>query len=326
MNYFLYKLAFTTPVHFGPSNAAQSLYRSKENFCADTLFSALCHSALSVYGQNGLDSLIRETRDGDLLLSDGMPWSGETFYLPKPFLTSKSQQEVPTRLRKAVKKLAWIPIDAFDTFTESLRGGKPYDPEKYPEGFGSHVEITKAAIPSGKDAEPYQVGLYAFEQDKGLYFIAGCQSIDQKERLTRLVKNLGLSGIGGKTSSGYGKFVLDSVIDLKQAKNNSLKNLAVLLESDSKTEQYFLLTTSLPSDQELDTIIEGASYQLLRRSGFVQSYTAGSNPVKKKTQYFLKAGSVLPRRFSGELYDVGASGMHPVYRYSFPLLLGVELC
>ena len=46
MNYFLFKLRFETAVHFGPSDAALSLAASEEHVRADTLFSALCQTAL----------------------------------------------------------------------------------------------------------------------------------------------------------------------------------------------------------------------------------------------------------------------------------------
>lgn len=48
-------------------------------------------------------------------------------------------------------------------------------------------------------------------------------------------------------------------------------------------------------------------------------------PVKKQTQYFLTAGSVLQHTYQGELCDVGIGVPHPVYRYSKPLFMGVTL-
>ena len=51
MSCFLFSLRFTAPVHFGLSDAALSLYASEESFCADTLFSALCHTALRAEGE-----------------------------------------------------------------------------------------------------------------------------------------------------------------------------------------------------------------------------------------------------------------------------------
>ena len=48
-------------------------------------------------------------------------------------------------------------------------------------------------------------------------------------------------------------------------------------------------------------------------------------PIKKQTQYFLTAGSVLQHTYQGELYDVGIGVSHSVYRYSKPLFMGVTL-
>ena len=53
MNYFLFKLQFETAVHFGSSDAALSLATSEEHIRADTLFSALCQTALCLYGRAG---------------------------------------------------------------------------------------------------------------------------------------------------------------------------------------------------------------------------------------------------------------------------------
>ena len=54
MSCLLFKLQFETPVHFGPPDSALSLYASEETFCAATLFSALCHTALSLPGPEGV--------------------------------------------------------------------------------------------------------------------------------------------------------------------------------------------------------------------------------------------------------------------------------
>ena len=82
MNYFLYKLSFTSPVHFGLSDSALSLYTSGESFRGDRLFSALCHSALSLGGEKRLENWIadnkhRKFRTRRLLQFPGN-WIGES--------------------------------------------------------------------------------------------------------------------------------------------------------------------------------------------------------------------------------------------------------
>lgn len=84
MDYFLYKLKFDGAVHFGQSESALSLYTTADRFRADTFFSALCHTALSLWGERGVQDLIESAQRGELLLSDSMPWRDDQYYLPKP--------------------------------------------------------------------------------------------------------------------------------------------------------------------------------------------------------------------------------------------------
>ena len=69
MNYFLFKLRFETAVHFGPSDAALSLAASEEHVRADTLFSALCQTALCLYGPEGVEELCAMATQPDQILA-----------------------------------------------------------------------------------------------------------------------------------------------------------------------------------------------------------------------------------------------------------------
>ena len=324
MNYYLYRLKFDTAVHFGPSSSAQSLYTSEDHFCADTLFSALCHTALSLYGPEGLERLCRQAKAGKLLLSDSMPWINETLYLPKPVVSARGEQEVPTASRKAMKKLKWIPLDGFAAFARSVGGGPAYDGEAAQVEFGVSTSMAKVRILPGADSLPYQVGLYRFKDNSGLWFLAGCETEQDADFLQVLIEGLSYSGIGGKTSSGYGKFHMEDMIFLNEPFDDSTEWLYAALENSSAARQ-LLLSTSLPSEEELEVLLPEAEYMLTRRAGFIQSSSFAPESRRKQTQFFLSAGSVLPCRFQAELYEVGVSGRHPVYRLSAPLFLGVEL-
>ena len=326
MNYFLFKLQFDTAVHFGGSDSALSLYTSEETLRADTLFSALCHESLAQHGEAALQQLCSEVQQGKFLLSDLMPYHDETFYLPKPIAPSESTEEVETNLRKKVKKLAWLPVLRFDEYARSLHAGH-FDPGKKGcevcTGFGTHFEQTKAAVPAQGDARPYQVGLFRFAPDCGLYFIFGCAEERQAEALEHLLNGLGMTGIGGKVSAGYGKFHVVDTILLNEPFDTQTEWLYRTLAADHAAQQ-LLLTTSLPQDTELDSALEVASFQMVRRSGFMASDHVDT-PQKKKTQYFLAAGSVLQHRYQGALYDVSLVESHPAYRYSKPIFMGVSL-
>ncbi|MBR2742260.1 MAG: type III-A CRISPR-associated RAMP protein Csm4 [Clostridia bacterium] len=323
MNYYLYKLKFDTAVHFGPSFSAGALYSSENHFCADTLFSALCHTALALGGRDMLAELCRQAEEGNILLSDSMPWMGETFYLPKPFITAKTDRTVTITGRKAAKKLKWIPADDLDAFFDYIYGGDPYEAEKALAQFGISTGTTKVRITPGEDALPYQVGLYYFKEDAGLWFLAGCETDLLADDLQTLVEGLSFGGIGGKVSSGYGKFHIEDLIYLNEPFDTFTERLFSALK-DASAKRQLLLSTSLPSEDELTDLLPDSEYMLTRRAGFIQSGACAQENRRKVTQLFLSAGSVLPKRFKAVLYEVGKIEEHPVYRLSAPLFLGVR--
>ena len=175
----------------------------------------------------------------------------------------------------------------------------------------------------GANAKPYFVGLYRLHAGCGLYVLCACEGTDQIKLLKDLFTLLGLSGIGGRTSAGYGRFHLDGdPICLNTAEEESTRWMLQALERS--TAPYLLLTSSLPAEEEMDAALEGAALQLARRGGFASTEWM-ETLIKKQTQYFLTAGSVLQRTYQGKLYDVGIGVPHPVYRYSKPLFMGVTL-
>lgn len=323
MNFLLFKLQFTTAVHFGLSDSALSLYSSGETFCADTLFSALCHTALSHYGPDGVVTLCNWVKDDMLRLSDAMPWQGDTLYLPKPLLQADHSRELPAVERKAMKKLQWIPAEAFRELICSLTGDPIFNPRCYVTHFGQMAEVTRARIFDSKNAIPYAIGTFVFNPDCGLYFLVQYKDEQQAEMLRRLLESLGYSGIGGKISSGYGRFFIEDEIYLNEPFDTQTDWFSHALQVDCGN--YMLISTSLPRDAELNDTLAGASFALVRRAGFVQSNTYADSARKKRTQFFLASGSVLSCRFNGDLYDVGGNGRHPVYRYGRPIFLGVAL-
>lgn len=323
MNYFLIKLAFDTAVHFGPSDTAQSLSVSEDHFYADTVFSALCHTAFQLSGEKALEQLCDWVRKGELFISDSMPWREKDYFLPKPFILSKNRKELPASLQKAMKKLAWIPVRSFPAFSESVHGGTPFDPSQSAATFGFPEEVTRAAVSDGVDAVPYRVGLYQFEENCGLFTIAAVRTEEQERVLLSLFQALGMSGIGGKVSSGCGKFHLEDVILLNRCDDDQTEWFYHALSE--KTGRNLLLSASLPREEELESVLKDAAFQVVRRGGFVASDTYAKTPMKKKTQFFFRAGSIFSRRFEGDLYSVGSFGSHPVYRYAKPLFLGVDL-
>ena len=324
MNYSLFKLRFITPVHFGTPDSALSLYGSEDHFLADTLFSAFCHEALSLWGEDGLQELIGEARQGHLLLSDSMPWKGDSFYLPRPCVNGSSPSEdLSAQQRKDMKRLRWIPLESLEAFSHSIKTGERFRTETVEKRFGEESEMTRVHITGLEIPRPFQVGTFRFAENCGLYFIAGYSDSAMEERLRVLTEAAGLSGIGGRISSGLGKFRIEDCLFLNEPFDSQTEMLFGML-SAAESGRHLLLTSSLP-EEDLDCVIDGASFRLVRRGGFIGSSSFAESPRKKKTEYYLAAGSVLPRRFRGSLRSAAEGGNHPVYRFNQPVFLGVNL-
>lgn len=324
MNYCLYKLSFLSPLHIGESSSARSLETTEMTFCADTLFSALAHACLSLGGEKEIERLCGYAKEGKLLLSDAMPYDGANLYLPKPFAFPKKQKEASSLEKKKMKKLSFIPVEKFEELIVSLNGGRPFGAEEIELDFGNSTVVTKVGISGFEETEPYSVGIFTFKKNCGLYLLIGYREEEILTFLERLFNLLAVSGIGGKVSSGYGKFEITQKIYLEKSQSPEEK---ILLEMLNKTEcpSYLTLTTALPKEEELESSMENCSYGLTRRGGFVQSAKYHNQAVKKQTQYFFSGGSVFSKRFTGDVYDVGQKGQHPVYRYAKPIFLGVDL-
>ena len=93
MDYKIYMLSFTTPVHFGTG----VLSESSINFCADTLFSALYIEALKLELADQLYNMVEE---GKLLFSDAFPYIGKQYFLPKPMLYVEPKDQGNSSVKK----------------------------------------------------------------------------------------------------------------------------------------------------------------------------------------------------------------------------------
>lgn len=324
MTYYLFKLRFTAPVHFGDSLSAASLPGSEMTFCADRLFSALC-VAMAKADPAAPRRLCEQAQRGLLKLSDAFPWKDGELYLPRPCLEAAARRDSDASRRKAMKKLAYLPLTQYGAFLRSLSGGTEIDIGSLQASFGQERVQMCAAVQDGKDALPYAVGQFCFAPGCGLYFLLGAQEPALFEQLCRAVRLLGRSGIGGKISSGCGSFEVVQAVSVRALDAAHGKWLERHL-TGKDADTWISLTTALPKDDELDAALDGALFQPVRRGGFVQS--AGANGShKKQEQFFLKAGSTFRRPFAGDVYDVAPQGCaHPVYRYAMPIFLGVKKC
>lgn len=314
------KLSFSTPVHFGRGRLSDSAYACD----AATLFSALFIEALHV---GNSDALLEAARSGALSVSDAFPFVGDELYLPKPMVppaAASAQRSVPrdtqdSRVRKASKKLEYIPMTRFRDY---LSGN--FDPIAELERFdiGASMLQTKVNLlrKDTEDAKPYHVGGFSFSPNAGLYFLVQTTGFE----LEPLLDSLSYSGLGGKRTSGYGRFSYNmdncDFLPLLTGGENGITDKAaanVAGASDGDLRD-MLLSTAAPTSAELtDELLAGSRYRVVRRGGFVQSSTYSETLQKRRDFYLFAAGAVFAHRFKGDVFDVsGEQGKHPVYRYA----------
>ncbi len=306
MKYKAYKLAFTSGIHIGK----KMLVDSTLGIHADTLFSALCQEALKM-GNDTLKELYGYACDGMFLISDAFPYIGDTCYLPKPMKRIATENQGDSTLKKLYKKLTYIPADKLDVY---LRGelDARWETNKMRD-LGHSTTRTSAAVRGKANAEPYHVGVYQFNAGNGLYIILGYANENVLNMAETLLECLSYSGIGGRRSSGLGRFELYNMKFDKSMEDRLTRT----------GKEYMTLSVSLPEDNELEVALEDADYRLIKRSGFVSSYTYSNEYLRKKDLYVLDSGACVINKYKGVVYDVSAGGSHPVYRYAKPMFLEV---
>lgn len=302
MKYYILQLSFPQGVHFGQTN----LDECNMTFHADTLFSALYIEAVKC-GKKVADQLLQAARKGTFLISDAFPYIGKECFLPKPMLYIERNEDIGNSvLKKTAKKLGYISLENLE---EYIKGDMDIKKEnnKFAE-FGYSQVKTSAAIRGREKTEPYHVGIYTYGEGNGLFFFAGMEE-ELEDTFWDVLDMLSFSGIGGKRSSGLGRFSVEKMVPVDGEH----------FEKPDAVNGYLLLSTALPKEEEMESVLEGAEYLLEKRSGFIQSQSFGEQQRKKCDQYFFKAGSHFTKRFSGDIYQVAEDGKHPVYRYGKPL-------
>ena len=242
----------------------------------------------------------------EFALTDAFPYLSGPF-LPKPIGFPKFEQPDLTtdvkevrRQAKMAKKLQFIPLDKFDSYVSgTLLEDKEHAVTNIVTKNQPHV-----------DGALYQVSTVRFADQSALYVIA-----TESDLLNELMTSLQYAGIGGKRSSGYGRFDL-TITDIPDALNNRL----------TKVHQgpVMTLTTSLPIEKELEHVMGTGSYLLSKSSGFAYSTESKEN-YRKQDLYKFASGSTFSETFTGQIVDVRPLDFpHEVLNYAKTLFFKME--
>lgn len=345
MNYYLYKLNFVTPLHLGDAFSGGGLDKITNICRSDTFFSALCNEAANY--SNGMDKLIQEATEKNIRITDLFPYydnqsTGDSLlYVPKPILSFShgsfheelDKEQKSAVMRKKQKKIEYIRASEMNSYLAETRQGRTNLTE-LPE-FGNEDILQKVNC-RGEETLPYMVGTYSFKNDEkkgihaGLYFVAAIDNKELEEWFYKLLQSLGYNGIGGRRSSGYGKF--DFSYDEHICISEDGEYVGLYLDDEhlynmlknEKSSTQMLLSGLIPTDQDVNDVRNG-TYKLLQRSGFVQS--ASSNSAQKRNSvYMLAAGSCFEKRMQGKIAKLSVRSVnHPIYRYGYGLYAGLFL-
>ncbi len=330
MVYLLYKLKFPSGIHIGVNSSLES---TNTTVSSDIFYSAFYAEYIRIFGENDRE-LLQLTEKDEFKVSDLLPFkeieTETAFYLPKPFVNDieikQNNDEEQVIDRKKIKKINYIRASRLKEYFEFLKTGKNF-PE-IDDDFGEKELHTKNKISRiGEDTELYNVEVFRFNKDSGLYFIVQLPEKWQ-EKFENVLESLSLTGIGGKKSAGYGQFNItdDAMIfdgeyfDIIESEDDRFINESLYKES----EKYLLLSSYLPQKDEIEKIKNKENgYQLIKRSGFVNSPKYSENSQKRKQIYMISSGAVLNFKPAGRLADLKLHGNHSIYRMGKPIVIGV---
>lgn len=323
-------LKFITPVHFGDAAEGGGLGTVLSYARADTFFSALCREAADISPEL-LAWLIGKANDGEIQISDLLPWKKcmpcYQLYIPRPMMPLPQAEGSETEIlsfeevqeksqeRKQLKKRAFIRAGDIEKYlhNETI--------EKEPV-FGE--KILRAQF-NGRENMPYHVAAYQFDENAGLYIIVSGEETDLA-KINRLISLTGLSGIGGKRSSGYGKYTFEddplilSTDDIYGGDDSALYQMLIA----ENAACYMALSSFLPGKTEVEFVGDGTG-KIVKRGGFAWSRQM-KEPFKTNTVYMMGAGSCFSKRLEGRMADVNnGSSPHPVYKYGKGLFAGLPL-
>ncbi len=331
MKYYLLQFKFLTPVHFG---MAQNK-KGGESFscCADTFFSALVTEAAAL-DETLCYQFIAAAQNSTLLFSDLLPYYSsrtEELYVPVPYCRRENPGTPDFSLsfkdlclqyeaRRDHENLAYIRVSGLKAYLQPFGEGAAQETEKRDFGWRG----VQRRMDFRNSGSAYYVSNYHFSENAGLYCIVGIEDEMLLKSFIKTVELLGLGGIGGRRSSGFGKFVIKNApVELNAGCSDDAGILYALLNNGAGGLQ-MSLSALCPVKEQLGIVKEG-TFSLMRRSGFVHN-KAQNSYEKRSTVYMIRAGACFAQRVDGQVLEFEAEGVgHKIYRYGKALYMGLPV-
>ena len=315
-NHVTYHLNFRSPLHLGRRGVG--LEETETSIPADTLFSAICQTWRTFYGEERLTDFLDQYETGEpFLLTSAFPFASNTRFFPKPLIDLKVNADDERKKLKKVRflserrfrqivngeSIAFDPDDLINDGQLWIHGDDKCPPTVWTTDKRPRVTLDRQSSTS----EIWHLGGVKFHENCGLWFAAKFDAEETQTQIETILRVLGDTGIGGERSAGYGIF------DLHSEPTES--------ESERETDRFVTLSPICPRDaDELDRLIQGndVGYTLEERSGWIGS--AEGNGLRRQQVWMFAEGSVLAGNGArvGRLVDLKPDACpHPVWRYAY---------
>lgn len=282
---------FTSPVHFGDAAEGGGLGEILSYCRADTFFSALCREAADI-SQELLACVVEGIQRGKLRFSDLFPWKKANhcyeLYLPRPVMNLPHTEQAETLSYEEVR-----------------------------EQSGERKKYKKRSFIRASEMEIYLQGRdISVQPDFG----------KEELRTQYNARERRPYGIGGKRSSGFGKYIFeDDPLELSDEDTYGGDDVSLykMLCADH-SDCYMSLSSFLPEKLEVKDVSAGTG-KIIKRGGFAWSREM-TGAAKVSSVYMMASGSCFSKRLDGRIADVNnGSAPHPVYKYGKGLFVGLPL-
>lgn len=282
---------------------------------SDTLFSALCHAWLLLFGPPALESLLQRflSASPPFRLSSAFPVVNGDFYFPVPL--NQFPREKKLKKKRLVQKkvfeklLAGKPFEELPETAEILREtSTPYTLVTHP-----HIRLSRTQNRPGEDF--FHTTDVHYSRGSALYFLVQFDDPGLKRSFEAALRLLCDEGIGGDRSSGKGLFHQPDFDRLT-------------LDTPENANGCLCLSLYYPREDEMQDLTDGF-YELIERRGYI--YSPFHQTLRRRSVRMFTEGSVFPASSPrvGRLANVTPQSVptrHPVYRFgilvSVPCYLG----
>ncbi len=315
-NHVTYYLNFRSPLHLGRRGVG--LEETEISIPADTLFSAICQTWRTFYGEAHLTDFLTQYKTGEpFLLTSAFPFASNTRFFPKPLIDLKVNADDE---RKKLKKVRYLSEKRFRQIVDGeeiafdpddlINDGQLWihDDDKCSRTVWTTDKRPRVTLDrQSSTSEIWHLGGVKFHEGCGLWFGAKFDTEETQTQIETVLRVLGDTGIGGERSAGYGIFDLHSELTKSG--------------SERETDRFVTLSPICPRDaDELDRLIQGndVGYTLEERSGWIGS--AEGNGLRRQQVWMFAEGSVLVGNGArvGRLVDLKPEACpHPVWRYAY---------